>query len=492
MPPHTVPATWADVPTGSTAMASSRGASPAPSGLARSSSLAALTGKPSEPGTPPLTPEANEDHVVPRAPLLNKADLTHSVIPTLRFDPTNNEPPRAAGLARFAGRRVVSTGDLAGLARRRATLEATAAAGAPTTLFATPERATPQSASPSQLSPSGSDASLFDATLLERWEDALSEGRFRYDVTGCPTKTLEGRFRFIMQLNLGRATNKRPTEFSADRVVQAFDGAKFNFTKAKQDELVFSFHPAMMRKSPSMADFASAHPAESAPNCVLINVSPIEYGHVLLVPRITECLPQRVTCDTLHLSLHMAAESANEHFRIGFNSLGAYATINHLHFQGYYMWQSFPVELAARQALFEAPGGVTVSHTLDYPVRLLVCTAHAPGSSLMALARVVAHMCERFEATNTPYNLLITESGRCVYVIPQRFSRAVAAGQVPADVQATGVNPAVFEIAGHMVLKRTEDYESMDEAAIVRMLACATLSAADFNAHVAAFAAELA
>ena len=31
-----------------------------------------------------------------------------------------------------------------------------------------------------------------------------------------------------------------------------------------------------------------------APTVVLINVSPIEYGHVLLCPRVTDCLPQRI------------------------------------------------------------------------------------------------------------------------------------------------------------------------------------------------------
>jgi len=29
----------------------------------------------------------------------------------------------------------------------------------------------------------------------------------------------------------------------------------------------------------------------------------------------------------------MAAEAANPYFRLGYNSLGAFATINHLHFQ---------------------------------------------------------------------------------------------------------------------------------------------------------------
>jgi hypothetical protein len=54
---------------------------------------------------------------------------------------------------------------------------------------------------------------------------------------------------------------------------------------------------------------------------------------VLLIPRIFECLPQRIDHASFLLALHMAAEAGNPYFRLGYNSLGAFATINHLHFQ---------------------------------------------------------------------------------------------------------------------------------------------------------------
>jgi len=66
---------------------------------------------------------------------------------------------------------------------------------------------------------------------------------------------------------------------------------------------------------------------------VLINVSPIEYGHVLLVPRVLESIPQAMNAATFMQALHFAREADNPYFRVGYNSLGAYATINHLHFQ---------------------------------------------------------------------------------------------------------------------------------------------------------------
>ena len=62
-------------------------------------------------------------------------------------------------------------------------------------------------------------------------------------------------------------------------------------------------------------------------------VSPTEYGHVLLVPRVLDFLPQCIDHDSLLLALHLAAEVDSPSFCLGYNSLGAFATINHLHFK---------------------------------------------------------------------------------------------------------------------------------------------------------------
>lgn len=62
-------------------------------------------------------------------------------------------------------------------------------------------------------------------------------------------------------------------------------------------------------------------------------VSPIEYGHVLLIPRVLDCLPQKIDHESFLLALYVAKEAADPFFRLGYNSLGAFATINHQHFQ---------------------------------------------------------------------------------------------------------------------------------------------------------------
>lgn len=61
--------------------------------------------------------------------------------------------------------------------------------------------------------------------------------------------------------------------------------------------------------------------------------SPIDYGHALLCPRVLDCLPQLLDAESVLLALRFAREAGNPYLRVGYNSLGAYATINHLHFQ---------------------------------------------------------------------------------------------------------------------------------------------------------------
>jgi GDP-L-galactose phosphorylase len=51
------------------------------------------------------------------------------------------------------------------------------------------------------------------------------------------------------------------------------------------------------------------------------------------VPRALSRLNQQVDVESLQLALQFAHEANNPYFRLAFNSLGAYGTVNHLHFQ---------------------------------------------------------------------------------------------------------------------------------------------------------------
>lgn len=221
----------------------------------------------------------------------------------------------------------------------------------------------------------------------------VTTGVYVQVTTGVYVQVTTGVYAFIVQLNEGRANKKRPTEFRVDKVCQPFDASKFNFKKAAMKEVcaaatqqlwvavsavfvlcvdVFvccSFccchaHAAVQvlfqftAGAVPLTRYHSAKTCGPAPNLVLINVSPIEYGHVLLVPRANDGIPQVVDQTSMLFALQCAHEVGNPFFRLGYNSLGAFGTINHLHFQGYFLEQPYPAERAPTAPLAAAPGKV--------------------------------------------------------------------------------------------------------------------------------------
>ncbi|XP_047970813.1 GDP-L-galactose phosphorylase 1-like [Salvia hispanica] len=312
---------------------------------------------------------------------------------------------------------------------------------------------------------------FLDSLLIGEWEDRMQRGLFRYDVTACETKVIPGKYGFVAQLNEGRHLKKRPTEFRVDKVLQPFDESKFNFTKVGQEEVLFQFEAS----EDNEVHFSPNAPidADNSPSVVAINVSPIEYGHVLLIPRILECLPQRIDRQSFMLALYMAVEVGNPFFRLGYNSLGAFATINHLHFQAYYLEMPFPIEKASSKKITTTNGGVEISNILNYPVRGFVFEG---GKTMEELSNVVSDACICLQENNIPHNVLIADCGKRIFLFPQCYAEKQALGEVSSELLDTQVNPAVWEISGHMVLKRKLDYEEASEENAWRLLAEVSLS----------------
>ncbi|KAE8733558.1 GDP-L-galactose phosphorylase 2 [Hibiscus syriacus] len=210
-----------------------------------------------------------------------------------------------------------------------------------------------------------------------------------------------------------RAGTLRRSQQSSALIRQPFDGNKFNFTKVGQEELLFQFEAS----EDGEVQFFPKAPidVENSPSVVAINVSsrPIEYGHVMmLIPQILECLPQRIDHKSFLLALYMAAEAGNPYFRLGYNSLGEFATINHLHFQAYYLAVPFPIEKAPTKTITTLNDGVTISEFLKYPVRGLVSEG---GVTLQDLCDA----CICLQDNNIPYNVLISDCGKRIFLLPQ-------------------------------------------------------------------------
>ena len=73
----------------------------------------------------------------------------------------------------------------------------------------------------------------------------------------------------------------------------------------------------------------------------------------------------------------------------------------------------------------------------------------------------------------------------------QSFAEKQALGEVSQDILDTQVNPAVWEISGHVVLKRKKDFEDASEAYAWRLLAEVSLSDERFE-EVKAYVLEAA
>ena len=349
----------------------------------------------------------------------------------------------------------------------------------------------------------GGGMSLFDHHVCSGWDKCVKLQKFKYDLSTTESRTLPGTLGFVAQLNEGRATKKRQTEFSVDEVRQPFDEGRFNFTKVGSGEVLFRFEPLeedyvvemeMDREGGSVFVHGWGEQPQGlplvheSPNLVIINVSPIEYGHVLLVPRVKDGLPQQVTPSTMRFALQMAAESDNPFFRIGFNSLGAYGSVNHLHFQGYYLDAPFPVERAPAVAIPGLPrvvDSVRVAQLAEYPVRGIVMEVLHDGGrdldgSLRQLARLCGNACRRLARANVPHNVFIVDGGSRLFLFPQCYQARVSAGAVPEWILNTGVNPAAFEISGHLLMKTRDDFDALDEDKACRMLEQVSLDEGDF------------
>lgn len=337
-------------------------------------------------------------------------------------------------------------------------------------------------------SPAAGDSNLMDSVLLAEWEDRAEQGLFRYDVTACPTQLVPGAYGFIAQCNEGRASKKRATEFRVDQVCQPWDAKKFNFQKALQQEILFQFEAGLSNDGQNVK-FIPASPASNSPNLVFINVSPIEYGHVLLVPRVMDNLAQLVDQTSIRLALQFCEHSNNPYFRLCYNSLGAFGTINHLHFQGYYLQAPFAVERALTAPLPGYSGSrrfkdVRVNQLAEYPVRGLVFEC---GQNLPDMADFVAEVCVRLQEANIPHNLFIVDCGMRVFLYPNGFAAAKAEGRVATEVLDSQVDPAAFEMSGHVIMKRQQDYEGLTQEAIWGLLSYASFSEEAFVkfSHVA-------
>lgn len=129
-----------------------------------------------------------------------------------------------------------------------------------------------------------------------------------------------------MQLNKDRAEKRRKPE-KFESITPRFDETKFNFNKIDQNEVLL------------VEEF------NGFPVLFLINNSPLTRFHLLIVPEVTENCPQIMTQSCLELAIDIMNSTADRSIRLGYNSPGALASVNHLHLHLISLQQELYVEV---------------------------------------------------------------------------------------------------------------------------------------------------
>jgi len=144
------------------------------------------------------------------------------------------------------------------------------------------------------------ELSNFDRRLQDKWNCYMARGLFKYSLSRPETRKLAGKFGYLAQLQLNRVSLRRQPQ-SITSLKQPFDQDQFNFTKINEDnELIFQLKAKEAHESPDLGR-----------DLLITNVSPLEYGHCLLVPQVDKGLPQVLTSYSTRLALQLLVLSSN-------------------------------------------------------------------------------------------------------------------------------------------------------------------------------------
>ncbi|XP_068413944.1 GDP-D-glucose phosphorylase 1 [Eschrichtius robustus] len=303
--------------------------------------------------------------------------------------------------------------------------------------------------------------SRFDSALCLAWRQRMELGLFRYCLGELQTQTLPGAVGFVAQLNVERGVQRRSPQ-NIRSVRQAFDPEQFNFNQIRPGEVLFRLH-----REP---DLPSALQQDDI--LVVINVSPLEWGHVLLVPEPARGLPQRLLPGALQAGVEAVLLSLHPGFRVGFNSLGGLASVNHLHLHGYYLAHRLPVEGAPSEPL--DPGGrLHLLQALPAPGFLFYTSG--PGPDLEALVSRVCRATDYLTDHEIAHNLFVTRGAP-----PGKTSSSSALTGVRVILwvrkssfgmkEGEAFNVALCELAGHLPVKTSQDFSSLTEAAALAVI----------------------
>jgi hypothetical protein len=117
---------------------------------------------------------------------------------------------------------------------------------------------------------------------------------------------IEKPFKFVFQFLKERATLRRG-RVQFESINEPFSSERFHFGKINKSEILFEF------KNDSEEN-------NGAKTVAIVNVSPIEWGHFLLVPELENNLAQRLNATAVRKAIEMMKLTKDKYFRVSENS----------------------------------------------------------------------------------------------------------------------------------------------------------------------------
>ncbi|XP_066592153.1 GDP-D-glucose phosphorylase 1 isoform X2 [Prorops nasuta] len=288
--------------------------------------------------------------------------------------------------------------------------------------------------------------SKLDLLLKQRWKEAEKCGFLRYRLNITNQRFL-GQYKFLLQLNVNRAINRRIPQniLSMD---QPFDSDQFNFTKIPDREILF--------------DLGNG----DGNDIIAVNISPIEWGHSLILIDRLKGFPQKATKSSLEKSVLLLLLSGSPYLRIIFNSLCAYASVNHLHWHLYYLQHEMLLEYATITKLI-GPLYILV----DYPSKGF-CLKYSSFKNIENFVSWTHLIINFLQEQKIAHNVYITRakesSGQTEYNDIRLY--------IWARKSALGIKntesfiPAVSELFGHILVRSEDIYDNLTEEEVIQTL----------------------
>ncbi|CAH2087958.1 unnamed protein product [Euphydryas editha] len=289
-------------------------------------------------------------------------------------------------------------------------------------------------------------SSQFVQLLKIKWKEIHDTGTnvFRYKIFNLQERIVNEKY--ILQLNPNRQSKRRTPEQITD-IYQPFDENKFNFTKVSKEEIMFTF------KESNVADDFHG---------VLVNVSPISEFHSLFCPFVNKCLPQVINKESVRLAINIMLLTQDRELRIGFNSLCAFASVNHLHYHIFIEKNFLPVENVKCKKI----KGALYCFDESYPVPAFCFEVLQNSHKVDEIFTLLDYFLKKSIA----HNIFITKgeaieaTGEVIRFIIWPRKSSIGAKQL------VSFNVAVCELSGWFPIYDSEDFHNLEAESLEREL----------------------